>query len=171
MDFLGIHVPSSAPMFLAFLAIHVMAALTAVLSGAGAALTRDKGRGRHTRLGDIYVAAICVVFATGAVMAVMRFGEDYHLLIIGTLACGAALTGLVARRRRWPGDTVHIVGMGGSYIALLTAFYVDNGRQLPVWDHLPVIAYWLLPGLIGIPVIIRAVGRARGRRRAERRTA
>jgi hypothetical protein len=33
MDVLGIHVPSSAPVFLAVLAVHATAALTAVVSG------------------------------------------------------------------------------------------------------------------------------------------
>lgn len=167
MDVLGIHVPSSTPMFLAFLAVHVTAALIAVVSGAWAALTRRKTRGRHTRLGNAYFSAICVVFVTASGMAVMRWGEDYHLFLIGTLAFGAALTGLVARRRHWPGDAAHIIGMGGSYIALLTAFYVDNGKQLPLWDRLPTAAYWLLPGLVGIPLIYRALHRASSRSRAD----
>jgi hypothetical protein len=168
MDVLGIHVPSSAPVFLAFLAVHVTAALTAVASGAWAALTRRKARGRHTRLGDVYFWAICTVFATATAMAVMRWREDYHLFLIGAVAFGAALTGLMARRRHWPGDAAHIVGMGGSYIALLTAFYVDNGKQLPIWDRLPAAAYWVLPGLIGVPLIYRALRRAHDRRTAAR---
>jgi hypothetical protein len=44
----------------------------------------------------------------------------------------------------WHGAT-----MAGSYVALLTGFYVDNGPQLPVWDRLPHILYWLLPTLFG----------------------
>ena len=43
---LGDHVGSTAPVFLAFLAVHVIAGLTAVLTGAIAALTR-KGSRRH----------------------------------------------------------------------------------------------------------------------------
>jgi hypothetical protein len=40
--------------------------------------------------------------------------------------------------------------MGTSYIALLTAFYVDNGKNLPLWSHLPNLAYWLIrPGFAG----------------------
>jgi len=42
---------------------------------------------------------------------------------------------------------------------LLTAFYVDNGPHLPVWDRLPAIAYWTLPSLVGLPLVIRAVRR------------
>jgi uncharacterized membrane protein len=168
MDVLGIHVPSSAPTFLILLAVHIAAAFTALVSGAWAGLVRHKGRGRHTRLGDVYVSAICVVFATATGMAVMRWREDYHLFLIGTVAFAAALTGFLARRRHWPGDAAHIVGMGGSYIALLTAFYVDNGKQLPVWERLPTPTYWVLPGLIGVPLIYRALRRARERRASAR---
>ncbi|HEV3494783.1 MAG TPA: DUF2306 domain-containing protein, partial [Actinomycetes bacterium] len=39
--------------------------------------------------------------------------------------------------------------------------YVDNGPQLPVWDRLPSLAYWLLPSLIGVPLILRALARRR----------
>jgi hypothetical protein len=102
------------------------------------------------------------VFATATAMAVMRRREDYPLFLIGTVAFAAALTGLTARRRHWHGDTAHIIGMGGSYIALLTAFYVDNGDQLPIWDRLPTVTYWILPSLIGIPLIHRALRRAGG---------
>ena len=55
----------------------------------------------------------------------------------------------------------HIVGMGASYIALLTAFYVDNGKNLPIWKDLPHVAYWTLPSAVGVPLILRALGRER----------
>jgi hypothetical protein len=50
-------------------------------------------------------------------------------------------------------------GMGGSYIALLTAFYVDNGPFLPLWNRLPHWTYWLLPAVIGMPLIWRPLHR------------
>jgi hypothetical protein len=49
--------------------------------------------------------------------------------------------------------------MGGSYILLLTAFYVDNGKNLPIWRELPQISFGLLPGLIGIPLILYTLRR------------
>ena len=49
--------------------------------------------------------------------------------------------------------------MGLSYILMLTAFYVDNGKNLPLWRELPQIAFWLLPAAIGIPFIVRALVR------------
>ena len=157
---LGDHVGSTAPAFLALLAVHVLAGLTAVLTGAIAALTR-KGSRRHIRAGRWYYRAISVVFSTAAILAAMRWRQDYYLLIIGAVAFTAATIGYQHRRRHRPGDTGHIAGMGTAYVAMLTAFYVDNGPHLPLWDYLPVLAFWLLPSAIGAPVIARAILRAR----------
>jgi hypothetical protein len=49
--------------------------------------------------------------------------------------------------------------MSGSYIALLTGFYVDNGPNLPLWNRLPGVAFWLLPSLVGVPLVLRAMAR------------
>jgi hypothetical protein len=47
--------------------------------------------------------------------------------------------------------------MSMSYVFLLIAFYVDNGKQLPIWKDLPYTTYWLLPLAIALPLIIRAL--------------
>jgi hypothetical protein len=52
----------------------------------------------------------------------------------------------------WP--RLHLTGMGASYILMLTAFYVDNRKNLPLWRELPEIAFWFLPTVIGVPLII-----------------
>jgi hypothetical protein len=157
---LGDQVGSTAPVFLAFLAVHVIAGLTAVIAGAAAALS-PKGGPRHVRAGRWYYRAITVVFATATILAAMRWRQDYYLFIIGAVAFTAATVGYQHRRRRRPGDTGHIAGMGIAYVAMLTAFYVDNGPRLPLWDRLPAFTFWLLPSVIGAPVIIRAILRAR----------
>jgi hypothetical protein len=166
---LGDQVGSTALVFLAFLAIHVIAGLTAVASGATAALAR-KGSTRHVRAGRVYYRAISVVFATAAALSIMRWRQDYYLFIIGAVAFTAAAIGVQHRRRHRPGDTGHITGMGLSYVVMLTAFYVDNGPHLPLWDRLPVLTFWLLPAAIGTPVIARAVTRARRAHAAKSRT-
>jgi hypothetical protein len=157
---LGDQVGSTAPVFLAFLAVHVTAGLTAVITGAAAALSR-KGSPRHIQAGRWYYRAITVVFATATILATMRWRQDYYLFIIGAVAFTAAAIGYQHRRRHRPGDTGHIAGMGIAYVAMLTAFYVDNGPHLPLWDRLPTFAFWLLPSAIGAPIIIRAIVRAR----------
>jgi hypothetical protein len=166
---LGTDVGSTAPMFLAFLAIHVIAGLTAVLTGGVAALAR-KGSARHIRAGRWFYRAITVVFATAMTLAAMRWRQDYYLFIIGAVAFTAATIGYQHRRRHRPGDTGHITGMGAAYVAMLTAFYVDNGPHLPLWDRLPALAFWLLPSAIGAPIIARAVIRARHATKQTRKT-
>jgi hypothetical protein len=142
-----------------FLLFHVLAGLTCVVTGAGAALSR-KGHGRHPRFGTIYYWSLSVVFLTAAGMSVLRWPEDAYLLALGTTSFGLASIGLSARKIRWRGwRGVHILGMSLSYIVLFTAFYVDNGSRLPIWDRLPSIAYWTLPSLVGLPLLVRAVRR------------
>jgi hypothetical protein len=157
----------TGPAFLSFLAVHVLAGLTAVAAGALAA-TAPKHRGRHTRAGTIYYWAIAAVFATATAMTAMRLARDYYLFLLGALAFTLASVGRHARRhprsqpwRRWPGHAPHILAMGGSYTVLLTAFYVDNGKNLPLWDRLPTAAYWLLPALVAAPIILRSLRRNR----------
>jgi uncharacterized membrane protein len=158
---IGLDVPSTAPVFLVFVGMHVAAGLTCVVAGAVAALSR-KGGGRHTAAGKVYFAGITVVFATATALAVMRWREDYGFFLIGLTAFSLALTGFLARERHWPGDTAHITGMGGSYVAMLTAFYVDNGKHLPLWDRLPTATFWVLPSAVGVPLIVRAVRKYAG---------
>jgi hypothetical protein len=93
----------------------------------------------------------------------MRWRQDYRLLAIGVAAFTAATIGYLHRRRHWPGDAGHILGMGIGYVAMLTAFYVDNGPHLPLWDRLPTLAFWFLPGVIATPIITLALIAARNR--------
>jgi lysylphosphatidylglycerol synthetase-like protein (DUF2156 family) len=160
-------VAGTGPAFLAFLAIHVPAGLAAVISGALAA-TAPKRRGRHSRCGTVYYWAIAVVFATATAMAAIRPARDWYLALLGALAFALAAVGRDYRRhpdrqpwRRWPGHIPHILAMGGSYTVLLTAFFVDNGKNLPLWDRLPTAAYWALPALVAAPVITRSAARRR----------
>jgi hypothetical protein len=161
IDVLGIPIPDAGPVFLTALAVHVTAATCCVIGGATAALSR-KGGTRHVTAGRIYVWGLAMVFASMTLMSVLRWREDRHLFVIGVLAMTAGLIGYLDRRRRaisTGGDTVHIAGMGSSYVALLTAFYVDNGPNLPLWDLLPHWTYWVLPGLVGLPLITRSMWR------------
>jgi hypothetical protein len=160
-DFLGLPIPDAGPIFAGALVIHILSGLTAVISGALAA-TAKKRPGRHPRAGRIYLWALGGVFVTATVMAIIRWREDAHLLAIAVVAFGLGVYGYRARRRRRPGwPPHHAIGMGGSYIALLTGFYVDNGPFLPLWNQLPHLTYWLLPSVIGVPTIWLALYRFR----------
>jgi hypothetical protein len=152
----GIPLPSDAPLFLAFIAVHVVAGLVCVIVGAVAMFSR-KGRGRHPHAGTIYYWSLSVVSVTMSALALFRWAEDYHLFILGALSFVAATIGRMARRSLWPAWVrIHMTGMGTSYILTLTAFYVDNGPNLPLWRQLPPLALWVLPTVIGGPIWLNA---------------
>jgi hypothetical protein len=67
-------------------------------------------------------------------MAVMRWRHDAHLFAFAVIARSLALYGRRTRRLHRQGWVVRPgIAMGGSFVALLTAFYIDNGAQLPLW--------------------------------------
>jgi uncharacterized membrane protein len=148
----GFSIPDSSGVFLVALAVHVLAGVTCVVSGAVAALAR-KRPGRHPRAGSVYLCGLLVLVITAGVLAVVRWPHDFYLLLIACLTGGFAGAGWWVRRRRADGwMRRHGMAMAASYVALLTGFYVDNGPQLPLWDRLPTVAYWVLPTLVGAPL-------------------
>lgn len=156
-----IPIPSRDPWFLATVAVHVAAGVVAVGAGAVAMLSA-KGPGRHPRAGTVYFWSLTVISVTMALLAAARWPEDNHLAALGALAFGSATLGRAARRRHWRRwMPVHITAMGVSYIVMLTAFYVDNGPHLPLWNRLPTVAFWLLPALVGTPIIVSSLRRRR----------
>jgi uncharacterized membrane protein len=155
----SIVIPSTSPVFLSGVAVHVAAAIVCVVAGAAAMLSR-KGRGRHSTFGSAYFWGLCVVCFTAAVLAAVRWADDAVLFALAVLSFGAAYAGRSAiRGGRRGAARLHIACMGFSYIVLLTAFYVDNGKNLPVWRDLPPLAYWLVPAAIGFPIMAWALMR------------
>lgn len=156
---LGIPIPSSSPVFLSIVAVHVAAGLVSTVAGIGAMLT-PKRAGRHPSAGAVYYWSLVVVSLTMAALSILRWPHNTHLFVLGILSFSAGAIGRMARRRLWRRWLpVHIAGMAVSYILLLTAFYVDNGPHLPLWRSLPPLAFWLLPSLVGVPLLIWALRR------------
>jgi uncharacterized membrane protein len=154
----GIEIPSTSPVFLTVVGVHIVLGLTCVVTGFVAMMSR-KGRGRHSTFGTIYYWCLSALFASATALSAMRWAENYHLFILGALSFATAFLGRAAARQRQPRQRfdLHVVGMGLSYVFMLTAFYVDNGKNLPLWKELPPIVYWLLPAVVGIPIIARAL--------------
>ena len=116
-----------------------------------------KGRSRHSNWGTTYFWFLFGVFVTMSALSFMRWAQNYHLFILGALSFASALFGRTAVQRRWhQWPRLHLTGMGASYIFMLTAFYVDNGKNLPLWRELPEVALWFLPSAVGVPLILYA---------------
>ncbi|MFF2388977.1 hypothetical protein [Agromyces sp. NPDC058104] len=159
IDFFGIEIPDAGPLFLVSVALHIAAGITAVVTGAAVMLMK-KGTRRHRRFGWTYVTALGVIFITMVIMVTIRWPLNVHLLVLGMIAMASASLGVVNRRLRAT-DAWHIAAMSVSYIAMLTAFLVDNGPQLPVWELLPQWVLWVLPTLVGAPLMFLAIRRRR----------
>jgi hypothetical protein len=159
----GVPVPSTDPVFLAVVRFHIVVGIACVLAGVAAMLS-EKRRGRHSRFGTLYYWCLAVVVASATGLSVARWAENYHLFTLGMLSLIAATVARTALRRRWVNWVrLHITGMGLSYILMLTAFYVDNGKNQPLWRELPQLAFWLLPAALGIPIIVHTLlRRSRG---------
>lgn len=154
---LGMVIPSTDPAFLGVVGAHIFLGLGCVLSGLAAMLLR-KGRGRHSTLGTTYYWFMCGAFVTMSTLSFLRWSDDYVLFFLGVLAF--ALVNLGRFAVAWNFSLrVHATSMASSYIVLLTAFYVDNGGNLPLWRDMPTIAYWLAPTLVGAPILLWVLAR------------
>ena len=108
----GIEIPSTDPIFLAVVGVHILLGLVCTIT-APIAMLSQKRAGRHPRFGTIYFWCMAGIFVTASGLAAARWTEDYHLFILGALAFAAAFFGRHARRQRWRNwARLHIAGMG-----------------------------------------------------------
>lgn len=153
-DIFGIPVPSTDPIFLRFVVVHILISLVAVVSGLVAMLS-DKGKIRHSTYGKVYFWSMLFSFCTVIILSVMRWPHNIHLLSIGILAVGSTMAGYwFAKNQRISWTRFHTICMGASYILLMTGFYVDNGKNLPFWKLFPQWFFWVFPAAVGMPIIL-----------------
>lgn len=153
-ELFGIPLPSNDRTFVLFVLIHILISLIAVISGV-VAMLKDKKLKGHSTFGRVYYWSICLAFVTVILLSIMRWPFNNHLLAIGIATACLVYIGRRAanfKQKNWP--RLHTICMGGSYILLMTGFYVDNGRHLPFWNQFPQWFFWIFPAMIGIPIII-----------------
>ena len=132
------------------LTLHIVAGTGGLILGPAAMAVR-KNR-LHARLGLAYQVLVAVLACTAIVLACFAPGRLWPLALIAMATEAAALAGWMVRRRGRPGWLpLHIGLMCGSYISFLTAFLVVN------WSN-PLA--WILPTVIGTPLIARTSARA-----------
>ncbi|MGG0756666.1 DUF2306 domain-containing protein [Brevibacillus laterosporus] len=150
--------------FQILIALHILAGTACLLTGLLAIIMRKK-RGLHTIYGEIYHGSYVVIFLTSIITAIWHWEESAYLFFIALFSYGLALYGYLARKRRWT-EWVgkHIYGMLGSYIGVITAVLVVNQAKIPVLNQWPSLLLWLLPTIIGSP-LIAMVQRQSGKRK------
>lgn len=133
------------------LSVHVAAGTVGLVLGL-LALAVPKRAGWHSRLGVSYQAAVAAMTSSALGLTALAPGRLWWLGVIAAATETAALAGWRVKRRHAPGWLgKHVRLMCGSYLSFITAALVVN------WGS-PLA--WVLPTLIGVPLINRAVGRA-----------
>jgi len=97
-------IPSSDPLFLGIVAIHVLLGIAAIVAGLVAMLS-VKAPGRHPRAGTWYFWLLASLFATTTALSMMRWAHAYHLFIIGAFALAAAIIGREASKLGYGPDS------------------------------------------------------------------
>jgi len=127
------------------LTVHVLAGTAGLVLGPLWLLARQRGSGAWS-VAVGYQSMLTVASVTGAVLAIREPGLIW-LLPVAALTQALAVTGALARRRRWRNwETVQPHLLGGSYIALVTALLVaETGNPV----------FWLLPAIVGqVPIAV-----------------
>lgn len=136
------------------LIVHIIAGSVCLVCGLGAMFSK-KRKGKHTKFGQIYHGSYVAVFLTAVLIAILHWEDSQYLFYIALFSYGLALMGFLSvkmkKMKKWL--TLHISGMLGSYIGIVTATLVVNVNKIPILNELPVIYYWFLPTLIGTPLI------------------
>lgn len=118
-----------------------------------------------------------IQIVAGVTAAVLLAWGAYQVIYGSMFGTVAIIFGGIALLRVWqttrsfitpPDDKAywlyaHIIGMSGGYIATLTAFLVVNVH------FLPSVLVWLLPTVVGVPLIISVLRRIRAKKNPENR--
>jgi hypothetical protein len=129
------------------LSVHIAAGATGLILGPIAMFSTKWRNRRHINVGTVYHWVFFVLFVSAVALALLNWDEVWWLALVGVFSYSFALMGYLAARRRWREWVQwHVAGQGGSYIAMVTALLVVNlgrGSVVP----------WLLPTLVGSPII------------------
>lgn len=146
-------------MFSIILWTHIAAGTIGLVLGP-IAMYSKKRKGLHTQIGTVYFYCMTIVCAAALVLSVMHWQQSWWLSIVGVFSFSLAARGYFAAKKRgrdWLQS--HIAGMLGSYIAMTTALLVVNAGHIPGHEKIPAIAFWILPTIIGSPLIRRTRAR------------
>ena len=151
-----------------FLGVHIAAGCIGLVLGPVLFAAR-KRPGLHTTGGEVYHWTFLVLFISAVGLAVLNWDEVWWLALVGAFSYSFALRGYLAAKRRRPGWlAAHVAGQGGSYIAMTTALLVVNTQGVGESGGIGAVAPWLLPTLVGTPLIAYTVSQvARGKRPKE----
>jgi hypothetical protein len=135
-----------------FLALHIASGAVALALGPLALVAAARRHSSRERVLAAYLWSVFATCLTTAVVSLLAWSRLWWLVPIAALSYLLALVGYLAVRRGWPA-WVRAHGLGGSYVALVTALLVVSAGDISTTAE---IVAWILPAAVGVPLIVRA---------------
>jgi len=135
-----------------FLPLHIVSGALALALGPLALLAAARRHSSRERVLTAYLWAVFATCLTAAVVSLLDWSRLWWLVPIAVLSYLLGLVGYMAVRRGWP-RWVGAHGLGGSYVALVTALLVVSAGDISTTAE---IVAWILPAAVGVPLIVRA---------------
>ncbi|MET9492202.1 hypothetical protein [Nocardia sp. NPDC006630] len=139
--------------YTAVLGIHIVAGTAGLLLGPTVAWADTRGRRGSRDLGGWYLGIVVAVAITATALVIWKRTDLWWLVPVSALTVALAALGRHATGR--PGGWTHayVHGLGGSYIALLTATaVVAFALHGPLYGPAELIA-WLTPTALLAPLL------------------
>jgi hypothetical protein len=134
------------------LPLHIVSGAVAMVLGPLALLAAARQHTRRELALTAYVWAVFATSLTAAVLALLDWSRLWWIVPLAVVSSALAVVGYLAVHRGWP-RWVSAHGLGGSYIALVTALLVVRAGDVSMAAE---IVAWSLPAAIGVPLIVRA---------------
>ena len=129
--------------------IHIAAGIAGLLLGP-IAMWAPKRPGLHPLIGEFYFAAVTCVCISAAALAGLDWPRSAFFLPVAVGTYAFALPGYLASKRRRRGWLLtHAVGQASSYVAMATAFVVNNVRAVDGVGGIPFAVRSLVPMFVG----------------------
>ncbi|WP_067827216.1 hypothetical protein [Nocardia inohanensis] len=139
-------------MYPALLTAHILTGTAGLLLGPVLAWF-DFHRPDKTHLGAWYLGIVAAVALTATALVVVRRTDLWWLVPVSVLTVALAVLGRIAVGRPGPWTHAYVHGLGGSYLALVTATVVVSfALDGPLRGPAELIA-WLGPTIIGVPLL------------------
>ena len=136
------------------LIIHIGSGFIAIALGLIVMRSR-KHYGIHTKGGVLYHWLMFAVCLTAVLLCVVAWPRIWWLLPVAIGSYALALLGYLSARSRWQNWLpLHVSCQGGSFIALITAFLIVNWEFLTGEVGLYSVWAWIIPTLVGTPIIM-----------------
>jgi len=139
-----------------FLYLHIAAGTIGLILGP-ISMYLPKKRGLHSIIGKYYFYFMALVCLSSVPLSITHWEKNWWFIFVALFSFKFAWKGYqAAKNRKEDWLKKHISGMLGSYIAMVTALLVVNSGTLNNALNLPLFFCWILPTIIGTP-LIRAV--------------